>query len=331
MKAWVVRQLGPPGSMVLEDVEEGDPPSDRVRIKIESAAVNFPDALLVAGTYQAKPELPFVVGLEVAGTVLAAPAGAHVAAGDRVLALLEAGGGLTRGGFGELVDANPSTVVPIPEAMSFEHASALMLTYQTGYFGLHRRARLAEGEVLLVHAGAGGVGSAAIQLGKAAGARVVATAGSDAKVDLCRELGADLAINYKEGDFVQAVKDFTGGAGADVIYDPVGGDVFDQSLKCIAFEGRLVVVGFTSGRIPTAAVNHALVKNYSIVGLHWGLYNQRAPHLVAEATRELFRLYLAGAIRPHISDRRPLAEAPLALASVAEGRSTGKVVILPGS
>ena len=329
MKAWVVRQLGPPGSMVLEDVEEGDPPSDRVRIKIESAAVNFPDALLVAGTYQAKPELPFVVGLEVAGTVLAAPAGAHVAAGDRVLALLEAGGGLTRGGFGELVDANPSTVVPIPEAMSFEHASALMLTYQTGYFGLHRRARLAEGEVLLVHAGAGGVGSAAIQLGKAAGARVVATAGSDAKVDLCRELGADLAINYKEGDFVQAVKAFTGGAGADVIYDPVGGDVYDRSTKCIAFEGRLVVVGFTSGRIPTAAVNHALVKNYSIVGLHWGLYNVKAPQLVAEATQELFKLYAEGRIRPHISDRRPLAEAPIALKSVAEGRSTGKVVILP--
>jgi NADPH2:quinone reductase len=331
MKAWVVRQLGPPSSMVFEDVEEGDPPHDRVRIKIESAAVNFPDALLVAGTYQAKPELPFVVGLEVSGTVLSAPAGGDVAAGDRVLALLEVGGGLTRGGFGELVDANPATVVPIPAAMSFEHASALMLTYQTGYFGLHRRAQLKEGEVLLVHAGAGGVGSAAIQLGKAAGARVLATAGSDAKVDLCRELGADLAINYKEGDFVQAVKDFTGGAGADVIYDPVGGDVYDRSTKCIAFEGRLVVVGFTSGRIPTAAVNHALIKNYSIVGLHWGLYNQRAPHLVAEATQELFRLYLAGKIKPHISDRRPLAEAPLALASVAEGRSTGKVVILPGS
>jgi NADPH2:quinone reductase len=330
MKVWVVRQLGPPESMVLEDVEEGEPPADRVRIKIESAAVNFPDALLVAGMYQFKPELPFVVGLEVAGTVLSAPAGGRVAAGDRVLALLETGGGLTRGGFGELVDANPATVVPIPEAMSFEHASALMLTYQTGYFGLHRRAQLKEGEVLLVHAGAGGVGSAAIQLGKAAGARVVATAGSDAKVALCRELGADLALNYKEGDFVQAVKDFTGGAGADVIYDPVGGDVYDRSTKCIAFEGRLVVVGFTSGRIPTAPVNHALIKNYSIVGLHWGLYNQRAPNLVAEATEELFRLYLAGAIRPHISDRRPLVEAPLALATVAEGRSTGKVVILPG-
>ncbi|TMD55731.1 MAG: NADPH:quinone oxidoreductase family protein [Chloroflexi bacterium] len=215
--------------------------------------------------------------------------------------------------------------------MGYEDASALMLTYQTGYFGLHRRAHLQPGEVLLVHAGAGGVGSAAIQLGKAAGARVVATAGSEPKVELCRQLGADLAVNYKDGDFVQAVKEFTSGAGADVVYDPVGGDVYDRSTKCIAFEGRLVVVGFTSGRIPTAAVNHALVKNYSIVGLHWGLYNQKAPELVAEATKELFRLYLSGRIKPHISARRPFAEAPEALATVAEGRSTGKVVILPSA
>jgi NADPH2:quinone reductase len=329
MKAWVVRQLGPPDSMVLEEVDEGAPPSDKVRIRIESAAVNFPDALLVAGMYQVKPELPFVVGLEVAGTVESAPDGSHLKLGDRVLALLQAGGGLTGGGFGELVDAAPAAVIPIPDQMTFEHGSALMLTYQTGYFGLHRRAQIKPGEVLLVHAGAGGVGSAAIQLGKAAGAKVIATAGSDAKVELCRELGADLAVNYKEGDFVEAVKQFTAGAGADVIYDPVGGDVYDRSTKCIAFEGRLVVVGFTSGRIPTAAVNHALVKNYSIVGLHWGLYNQKAPALVAAATTELFKLYAEGRIRPHISDRRPLAEAPIALASVAEGRSTGKVVILP--
>ena len=331
MKAWVVRRLGPPDSMILEEVDEGSPPPDKVRIKIESVAVNFPDALLVAGQYQVKPDLPFVVGLEVAGTVLAAPSTSAIKPGDRVLALLPAGGGLTGGGFGEIVDTMPSTVVPIPDRMPFEDASALMLTYQTGYFGLHRRAHLKAGEVLLVHAGAGGVGSAAIQLGKAAGARVVATAGSDAKVELCRRLGADLAVNYKEGDFVQAVKDFTAGAGADVIYDPVGGDVYDRSTKCIAFEGRLVVVGFTSGRIPTAAVNHALVKNYSIVGLHWGLYNTKAPQLVADATEELFRLYREGKIKPHISDRRPLAEAPQALASVAEGRSTGKVVILPGA
>ena len=331
MKAWVVRRLGTPDVMQLEEVDEGEAPPDKVRIRIESAAVNFPDALLVAGQYQVKPELPFVVGLEVAGTVISAPAGSHVVAGERVLALLQVGGGLTSGGFAEFTDVAPVTVVPIPSAMPFDEASGLMLTYQTGYFGLHRRAAIKAGEILLVHAGAGGVGSAAIQLGKAAGARVVATAGSDAKVELCRSLGADLAVNYKEGDFVQAVKEFSGGAGADVIYDPVGGDVYDKSTKCIAFEGRIVVVGFTSGRIPTAAVNHALVKNYSIVGLHWGLYNQKAPHLVAEATQELFKLYLAGKIKPHISDRRPLAEAPQALASVAEGRSTGKVVILPGA
>ena len=330
MKAWVVRRLGPPESMTLEEVDEGPPPPDKVRVAIESAAVNFPDALLVAGTYQVKPELPFVVGLEVAGTVAAAPEGARVKVGDRVLALLSVGG-LTGGGFGELVDVNPSSVVPIPDEMSFEHGSALMLTYQTGYFGLHRRAQLKPGETLLVHAGAGGVGSAAIQLGKAAGARVVATAGSAAKVDLCRRLGADLAVNYKEDDFVDAVKQFTGGAGADVIYDPVGGDVYDRSTKCIAFEGRLVVVGFTSGRIPTAAVNHALIKNYSIVGLHWGLYNQKAPQLVAAATQDLFSLYREGKIEPYISDRRPLAEAVEALKSVAEGRSSGKVVILPSA
>jgi len=317
--------------MVLEEFDEGAPRADRVRIAVESAAINFPDALLVAGNYQVKPELPFVVGLEVAGTVVAAPPGTAVAIGDRVLALLSPGDGLTGGGFGTITDANPATVVRMPDAMSFEDASALMLTYQTGYFGLHRRAGLKAGETLLIHAGAGGVGSAAIQLGKAAGAKVVATAGTDAKVDLCRRLGADLAVNYKDADFVQAVKDFTGGRGADVIYDPVGGDVYDRSTKCVAFEGRIVIVGFTSGRIPTAAVNHALVKNYSIVGLHWGLYNQRAPDLVAAATQELFRLYGEGLIKPHISDRRPLAEAPAALAEVAGGRSTGKVVILPNA
>jgi len=270
MKAWVVRQLGPPDSMVLEDVDEGPPPPDKVRIRIESAAVNFPDALLVAGQYQSKPELPFVVGLEVAGTVEAAPSGGRVGHGDRVLSLLSVGG-LTHGGFGELVDADPAAVVPIPDGMPFEDASALMLTYQTGYFGLHRRAQLKAGETLLVHAGAGGVGSAAIQLGKAAGARVVATAGSAAKVELCRELGADLAVNYKEDDFVAAVKDFTGGAGADVVYDPVGGDVYRTSSQCGARERRIRILWCTSGRILTAAVNPALNKHSSIGRLHRGL------------------------------------------------------------
>jgi NADPH2:quinone reductase len=211
--------------------------------------------------------------------------------------------------------------------MPFEDAAAFTLTYQTGWFGLHRRAQLQLGETLLVHAGAGGVGSAAIQLGKAAGATVIATAGSDKKVELCRELGADHAINYKTQDFAEEVKRLTGGRGANVVFDPIGGDVYDRSTKCIAFEGRIVVVGFTSGRIPQAATNHVLIKNYSVVGLHWGLYTRRAPELIPPATQALLELYAAGKIKPHISARLPLAEAPRALAMVAHGKSTGKVIL----
>jgi NADPH2:quinone reductase len=178
-----------------------------------------------------------------------------------------------------------------------------------------------------VHAGAGGVGSAAIQLGKAAGATVIATAGSDEKVEVCLRLGADHAVNYKTQDFVEEVKRVTEGRGADVVYDPVGGDVYDRSTKCIAFEGRIVIVGFTSGRIPQAAANHVLIKNYSVVGLHWGLYSKRAPALIPPAGRALLDLYESGQIKPHISIRLPLAEAPRALATVAEGKSTGKVIL----
>ena len=205
----------------------------------------------------------------------------------------------------------------------------MFITYQTGWFGLHRRAELQSGEFLLVHAGAGGVGSAAIQLGKAAGAIVIATAGSPEKVRLCEELGADHAINYKTDDFVEAVKDFTKGHGADVIYDPVGGDVFDRSTKCIAFEGRLVVVGFTSGQFPQARANHVLIKNYSVVGLHWGLYDERRRDLVAQCTDELLRLSQEGRIRPFVTRRVPLEQANVALLDVATGRSSGKSVLLP--
>jgi NADPH2:quinone reductase len=211
--------------------------------------------------------------------------------------------------------------------MSFEDAAGFHIIFQTGWFGLHRRANLKAGETLLVHAGAGGVGSAAIQLGKAAGATVIATAGSDEKVAVCREIGADHAINYKTQDFAEEVKQITGGRGADVIYDPVGGDVYDRSTKCIAFEGRIVIVGFTSGRIPQAAANHVLIKNYSVVGLHWGLYGKRMPELIPLASKALVELYEAGKIKPYISTRLPLSEAPRALSSVAGGKSTGKVIL----
>src|SRR5205814_2509875 len=219
--------------------------------------------------------LPFVPGAEISGEVVSAPPDTGFSAGEHVMALVD-NTTLTRGAYAQVADAVPQSVTPIPKDMPFDDAAAFTLIYQTAWFGLHRRANLQPGETLLVHAGAGGVGSAAIQLGKAAGATVIATAGSDEKTAVCTSLGADHAINYKTHDFAEDVKTITGGRGADVVFDPVGGDVFDRSTKCIAFEGRIVVIGFTSGRIPQAVASHVLVKNYSVVGLHWGLYSRRA-------------------------------------------------------
>jgi NADPH2:quinone reductase len=326
VKAWVVRKLGGPETMRFEDVEAGEPAEGMVRVAVRASAINYFDALMVAGQYQVKPELPFVPGVEVSGEVMHAPSGSGFKTGDRVSALLDSGG-IGRGGYAEVADAPAASVHRVPDEMPFDDAAAFALIYQTAWFGLHRRANLREGETLLVHAGAGGVGSAAIQLGKAAGATVIATAGSDEKVQVCLGLGADHAINYKTQDFAEEVKNLTAGRGADVIFDPVGGDVYDRSTKCVAFEGRIVIVGFTSGRIPQAATNHVLVKNYSVVGLHWGLYSRRAPELIPIATSVLMDLYATGKIKPLISARVPLAEAPKALASVAGGKSTGKVIL----
>jgi NADPH2:quinone reductase len=326
VKAWVVRELGGPDSLRFEDIEPGEATDGMVRIAVRASAINFPDALMVAGTYQFKPALPFVPGIEISGEVVAAPPLSGFNPGDRVMALLDSGG-LTRGGYAEIADAAPASISRMPADMSFEAAAGFTLIFQTAWFALHRRANLQPTETLLVHAGAGGVGSAAIQLGKAAGATVIATAGSDEKVEVCKSLGADHAINYKTQDFAEEVKKITGGKGANVIFDPVGGDVYDQSTKCIAFEGRIVIVGFTSGRFGQAATNHVLVKNYSVVGLHWGLYNTRAPELIPPASRALLDLYEARKIATHISSTLPLADAPQALASVAGGKSTGKVIL----
>ena len=326
MKAWVVRELGGPESLHLEDVEPPEPKDGAVRIGVRAASINFPDVLMVAGMYQVKPELPFTPGVEVSGEVEHAPAGSGFKRGERVMALAD-NGGLGRGAFAEVCDVDRQALTRIPDGMPFDDAAAFTLVFQTGWFGLHRRANLQAGETLLVHAGAGGVGSAAIQLGKAAGATVIATAGSDEKVEVCKMLGADHALNYKTEDFAEAVKTLTGGRGADVIYDPVGGDVYDRSTKCVAFEGRIVVVGFTSGRIAQAATNHVLIKNYSVVGLHWGLYTRRAPQLVPVAMQKLLEMYADGRIKPYISKRMPLQEAPAALALVGGGKSTGKVVL----
>ena len=320
MKAWQVRRLGPPAE-AMELVELPDPVAGpgELLVRVEACALNFPDVLLAAGQYQERPELPFTPGLEVCGTV--------VGDGRRVIG----GPPLPRGGLAELTVLPERAAFDAPAGMPADEAAALLITYQTAYVGLHRRAALRAGEWLLVHAGAGGVGSAAIQVGLAAGARVVATAGGPEKAAVCRELGAHEVIDYRSEDIVSRVREVTGGHGADVVWDPVGGDVFDASRRCVAFEGRLVVVGFASGRIPSVPAGHVLVKNYSVVGLHWGLYRTVDPRVVADAHEQLARLYAAGSIRPLVSERVPMAEAPAALTRLASRGTVGKVVVLPWS
>ena len=327
MRAWRVHELGDPkDALKLEELEEPRPGPGEVLIEVEAAALNFFDILLCQGKYQERPDPPFTPGAEVAGAVVEAGDGAALEPGTRVLATPP----LPRGGYAEKVVAPAEGgVFPIPEAMPYEKAAALHIVYQTAYMGLHRRAGLREGETVLVHAGAGGVGSAAIQVATAAGARVIATAGGAEKVRVCEELGAEVSLDYREEDFVGAVKEATGGRGADVIFDPVGGDVFDRSRRCVAFEGRILVVGFASGRIAEAPTNHALVKNYSVVGLHWGLYNKVMPELVSANHEALVGLYAAGKIDPLVHKNVPFEEIPEALELLGSRKTHGKLVATP--
>ena len=271
-----------------------------------------------------RPPLPFSPGGEVAGVVRAV--GADVTAfkvGDRVFATLP------WGGYASLALAAESVTVRMPDSMSFEHGAAFGIVYQTSYAGLVDRAALQAGETLLVHAAAGGVGLAAVQIGRALGARVLATAGSAQKLEVAKAHGAEEAYDYSNPDWVERVQRATNGRGADVVYDPVGGDVFDLSTKCIAFGGRLLVVGFASGRIPTIQVNRILLKNIAVIGLHWGAYRQYAPERIPRVMAALFSLYEHGAVRPLVSSTYPLAEAPAALAEIASRRSVGKVLLRP--
>jgi NADPH2:quinone reductase len=323
MLALRVHELGEPVDVMrLEDVEVPEPGTGEVRVRVQAASLNFPDVLMCRGGYQVKPALPFTPGAEVAGVVDALGAEVdelHI--GDRVLAVP------ILGAFAEYTTARAAGgVFRIPDTMSYAAASALHVVYQTGHLALHRRAHIQPGETLLVHAGAGGVGSAAIQLGLAAGARVIATAGGPEKVEVCRKLGVHLALDYREQDFVDAVKDFTGGRGADVVYDPVGGDTYDRSTKCIAFEGRILIIGFTGGRFAEARTNHVLIKNYSVVGVHWGLYNLMNPQVVRETHDDLVRLFEAGRIDPLISQTIGLADVPAALARLGGRGTYGKIV-----
>ncbi|SNR50743.1 NADPH:quinone oxidoreductase family protein [Blastococcus mobilis] len=318
MRAWRVHELGDPSKvMSLDEVEQPTPDEGQVLVRVRAAALNFPDVLMAMGMYQEKPPLPYTPGVELCGEI--------VETGQRVIGSPSRG----PGAFAEYALMDTDNAWPVPDGMSDEKAASLYLTYQTGYVGLHRRANIQAGDWLLVHAGAGGVGTAAIQLGKAAGAKVIATAGGARKTEVCRELGADHVIDYTTEDFVPIVKEVTGGHGADIVYDPVGGDVFDKSRKCIAFEGRIVVVGFTSGRIPEAPANHLLVKNYSVVGLHWGLYRKMDPARIGQVHEALTTLVESGAVDPLVGERLPLDQAPEALAKLADRSTVGKVVLVP--
>ena len=329
MYAWQVRELGEPEEVLkLEEVEEPEPGPGEVVVEVEAAALNFFDILLCQGKYQERPDPPFTPGGEVSGTVVEVGEGVDLTRGTRVLATPP----LPRGGYAQRVVAPAEgSIFPIPNKMPFEAAAALHIAYQTAYVGLHRRANLGEGETLLVHAGAGGVGSAAIQVARAAGARVISTAGGPEKVEICERLGAEIAVDYKEENFVDVVKEATTGSGADVIFDPVGGDVFDFSKRCVAFEGRIIVVGFTGGRIAEAPTDHLLVKNYSVVGLHWGLYNKVMPDLVAETHDALIKLYEEGQIDPLTFKSVPFEEVPEALGLLASRKTYGKLITVPGS
>nr|AEZ64543.1 oxidoreductase [Streptomyces chromofuscus] len=317
MLAWRVHRNGEPAEVMrLEEVEPPVPGAGQVRLRVRAANINFPDALLCRGQYQVRPPLPFTPGVEICG---------ETEDGRRVIATPE----LPNGGLAQYVVADEAALLPAPDTLDDAEAAALHIGYQTGWFALHRRAAIRPGETLLVHAAAGGVGSAAVQLGKAAGATVIGVAGGRNKTAVAREMGCDVVIDRRTDDIVAAVKEATGGRGADVVYDPVGGDAYTASARSVAFEGRIVVVGFASGTIPSPALNHALVKNYSIMGLHWGLYHSKDPSAVTRCHQELTALAARGAIRPLISERVTMKDGADAVQRVADGTTTGRIVVLP--
>ncbi len=326
MPAWQVLRLGEPEAvMALGEVPVPRPGPGRVLLEVAAAGLNFPDLLMARGEYQERPQLPFTPGIEVCGRVVGLGDGVSESLlGTRVMAVTE----LPHGGLAGHAVAAATDVFPAPDGLDDAAAAVLCISYQTAWFALNRRAALRVGETLLVNAAAGGVGGAAVQLGRAAGARVIAVVGGPAKVAAARDAGADTVVDRSREDVVAAVKAATGGRGVDVVFDPVGGDSFVAATKVVAFEGRIVVIGFAGGRVAPAATNHLLVKNYSVLGLHWGLYRQRSPELVQRAAAELNELVAVGAVRPRVADRLDFTAAASGLTRLAAGQAVGRIAVL---
>jgi NADPH:quinone reductase len=322
MKALLVHAWGEPSDMKLTELPDLKAAAGQIVIDVKAVGVNFPDILMIQGKYQIKPPFPFAPGAEIAGLVREVGSGvSKVKPGDRVLAMVPYGAYATQ------VSAFEPQVYKIPDAMPFEHAAAFTIVYHTSYFALVYRAPVQEGQTVLVHGAAGGVGVSAVQIAKALGARVLATAGSAEKREFAKAQGADLVFDSRDNGWVEQVLKATNNRGADHIYDPVGGDVFDLSLKCIAFSGNLHVIGFASGTIPNCAMNRVLLKNISLVGLHWGAYQLKDPAKVPEAMAALFAMYEKGQLPVQIGKTFPLESAVEALAEVSSRRVQGKVVL----
>lgn len=325
MRAVLCRELGGPEKLVVEDVPAPPMRDGAVRLAIHAAGLNFADILLIAGQYQTKPALPYTPGSEAAGVVTEVGAGVrHVKPGDRVMAILEGGG------YAEEAVTDAARVLPIPSGMDFADAAGFPIAYGTSHGALEWRARLKPGEWLLVTGAAGGVGLTAVEIGKAMGARVIAAAGGPEKLKVAQEHGADHLIDYSKEDLRERVKTITGGKGADVIYDPVGGDIFEACMRSIAWEGRVIVIGFAAGKIPQVAVNLVLVKNIDVIGFFWGSYLPRKPELVGQSMKQLLRWFEEGKLKPHVSDRFDLSQAAQALEMLKQRKSTGKVVLTTG-
>jgi NADPH2:quinone reductase len=318
----VCNAWGGPDSLTLADLPLPALGPKEVRIRVRAAGLNFPDTLMIAGKYQFKPAFPFAPGMECAGEIAAVGEKvADLAPGDRVMATTG------NGSFAEMVNCPAASVYKIPDSMPYETAAGFPITYGTTWHALVDRGRMKKGEVLLVHGAAGGVGLNAVELGRELGATVIGTVGSDEKAAIVKEYGATHVINYSKESIKDRVKELTGGNGADVIYDAVGGDAFDQSLRCIAWDGRLLVVGFASGRIPEAPANLALIKGCSIVGVFWGAFAAREPEKNRANFAALLALYQQGRLKPHVSSTFALDQVPQAMQALLSRKTTGKVVI----
>lgn len=322
MKAVICSSFGPPSNLEYKEVSDPVPGPGEVLIRVKACSVNFPDTLIIQGKYQFRPPFPFSPGSDMAGVVEELGEGVKgFKPGDEVVGIT------TYGGFAEKALIPADACFPKPPGMSMEHAAAFLMAYGTSYHALKDRARLKEGETLLVLGASGGVGLTAVELGKLMGARVIAAASTDEKLDLCRQYGADEGINYQKEDLKERIKELTGKKGADVIYDPVGGKYTEPALRAIAWKGRYLVVGFAAGEIPKIPLNLALLKGCQIVGVFWGAFVKREGKANLQNTMELIQWYSKGKLKPHISATYPLKDAPLALEAIMQRKVKGKVVI----